>query len=67
MLASGPGGHESPALERFGAEMRRLEKIIPADHDLTGANLRIVTRILRMRARNWRLIKAQAMRAAAGI
>lgn len=52
---------------RIGAEMRRLEKIIPADHDLTEASLRIVTRILRMRARNWRLIKAQAMRAAAGI
>lgn len=51
----------------IAAEMRRLEKIIPADHDLTEANLRIVTRMLRMRNRSWRLIKSQALRAAAGI
>jgi hypothetical protein len=51
----------------ISAEIRRLEKIIPSDHDLSEASLRIVVRMLRMRDRNWRLIKAQATRAAAGI
>lgn len=51
----------------IAAEMRRLEKIIPADHDLSEKNLRIVVRMLRMRERSWRLIKSQALRAAAGI
>lgn len=71
-IICGPHFRMIPAATRrrrrvIGAEMRRLEKIIPSDHDLTEANLRIVVRMLRMRNRNWRLCKRQAMRAAAGI
>lgn len=71
-IICGPHFRMIPAATRrrrrlIAAEMRRQEKLIPSDHDLSEANLRIVVRTLRMRARSWRLCVRQAMHAAAGI